>query len=501
MPARATTIELLSRAVGERRLRPQPDRSRPNPGGTTFTRRSLNTARRAALIGCVAAGALGAGVPSASAANHDGVTSASAANHDCFWLGPISTNQRSAGPEHFDGRYFNYPEESATYWLARYRLKPGQKLVLNGRYPHARYESLNSYQQGGTPAFTLPDISIHPDRGSINPFIAGAPRDLRRRDWSVTVVDQPAPIGPALRNTLYAPSTSSFASELLLRVYMPDRGRDLTGDVGLPTPQVINANGTRVHGLTAACAAINDPDRSIAQTVQSIPISVWQSLVNTPGPRANPATSPALDPPQWERFFNQAFVAGIFQQAAGNPRPLAGQSDTGGFYSNKDSRYLITFLSGIYGKVVVIHARMPLFPNTYDGALRMPSAQVRFWSLCSGESRVTTFTPDCVADRQVPLEGHRDYTIVVSKPADRPSNARPQCGIAWLNWGLRGDDAGRPNFGFLIMRNMLASPTFDQAIQNIHQFGDEKRVMGPYFPSTTYTTKRAFERLGCNTHS
>jgi hypothetical protein len=417
---------------------------------------------------------------------------------DCFWLGPISFTKRATNPERFDGHFFNFPEESATYWLARFRPGAGQRLELHGRYPHARYESLNSYQEGGTPVGSLADIAIRPDRGSVNPFRPGARRDGRKRDWTVTVASG-APPDLALRpNELKAPATSSFASEVVLRVYEPDRGRDLTGGVGLPRPEIVNADGSRVRGLSSVCAAVNDPDRSIRRTVQAIPARVWDSLVNTPGPRADPRTSPAFDPPQWERFFSQLFSAGVFRQAAGFPRPTAGMEELGGFYSNRDTRYVLTHLSRRFGEVLVIRGKMPTFPRTYRGARRMPRGQVRFWSLCSNEGRVTTYAPDCLADRQVPLTRNRRFTIVVSKTADRPRNARARCGVGWLRWPRNGEyPGGRGDYGLLILRNMLAARGFAQAIQRIERFGDEREVMGPYYPRSSYTSTRAFERRGC----
>jgi hypothetical protein len=44
---------------------------------------------------------------------------------------------------------------------------------------------------------------------------------------------------------------------------------------------------------------------------------------------------------------------------------------------------------------------------------------------------------------------------------------------------------------------MLASSGFKRAIQRIDRFGEERRVMGPYFPRSRYTSRRAFERRGC----
>ena len=126
----------------------------------------------------------------------------------------------------------------------------------------------------------------------------------------------------------------------------------------------------------------------------------------------------------------------------------------GGFYSNRDSAYIYAHLSQVFGPVVVVQGRLPRFPRTYTEPRRMPDAELRWWSLCTGESRVTTRTPDCLADRQVLERSGRNYTVAVSTAANRPSNARASCGVAWLDWGNRGDGAGDPNYGVLVMRNI-----------------------------------------------
>ena len=54
----------------------------------------------------------------------------------CFWEGPISMKRPTT--RGFDGHYFNFPEKSATYWLARFRLPAGTRLILHGRYSHSR---------------------------------------------------------------------------------------------------------------------------------------------------------------------------------------------------------------------------------------------------------------------------------------------------------------------------------------------------------------------------
>ncbi len=175
----------------------------------------------------------------------------------------------------------------------------------------------------------------------------------------------------------------------------------------------------------------------------------------------------------------------------------AAAASQGGFYSNRDSAYIYAHLAREFGPILVVEARLPRTPQTYGKPKRMPGGDMRFWSLCTGESRVTTRTPDCLSDRQVLRQSGRNYTVVVSKPEDRPANAARECGVAWLDWGANGDGAGDPDYAALIMRNMLVSPEFEHAIQKVARPSEEEAVMGPYFPRSEYMTREEFEARGC----
>jgi hypothetical protein len=406
----------------------------------------------------------------------------------CFWEGPISTDRPST--RGFDGRNFNFPEESATYWLARFRLPSGSHLALRGAYPHGRYMSLNAYSDGN-PTDTLSDTSIDPDPGAVNPFVAGNRRDGGARGWRVQVLDEPVPAARA-PNTIYAQPGVGQPIELAYRVYEPDRGRDITGDTGLPEHVLVLADGTELSG-EAACQAINDADRSIP--TQTVPAPTWRAAT------ACRPNHPAFDPIRWERFFNldyaTASVPADCTDAGYTARHQEEPEVRGGFYSNRDSAYIFSHLSRGYGPVVVLEGTLPVFPRTRAGQTVMAPGQLRFWSLCTGESRVTLRTPDCLADRQVRIDGERRYTIVVSKAADRPANAVRRCGFSWLDWGENGDGAGNPDYALLIMRNMLVAPDFGEAIQRVPRPGAEAETMGPYFPRSAYTTTAGFEARGC----
>ncbi|MGI8462571.1 MAG: hypothetical protein ACR2OC_13220 [Solirubrobacterales bacterium] len=414
----------------------------------------------------------------------------------CFWEGPISTKRPTT--RGFDGRNFNFPEESATYWLARFTLPEGNRLVLRGRYPHGRYMSLNAYSEGN-PTDALSDIRIEPEPRSGNPFARGAKRDIRKREWEVEVVNETPPAAEAREpNTLYAQPAGGASIELAYRVYEPDPGLDLTGGAGLPEVELTGPGTEGTVTGDTACEQINDPNREI--TVQTVPAALWQGARNSPG--CDGATNPAYDPPRWERFFNIDFASlAVITDCteAGRQGRLAMRADLeGGFYSNRDSAYIFQHMSRDFGPVMVVEGTLPRFPRTYREPKRMPRGEVRFWSLCTGESRVTARTPDCLADRQVLKQSGREYTVVVSRAADRPANANKACGVAWLDWGEGGDGAGDSDYGVLIMRNMLVSPGFEQAIQRVPQPGQEEAVMGPHFPRSQYMTGEEFAAKGCD---
>jgi hypothetical protein len=150
-----------------------------------------------------------------------------------------------------------------------------------------------------------------------------------------------------------------------------------------------------------------------------------------------------------------------------------------------------------HGKLLVLRGKMPSFPATRNRTPRMGRGEVRYWSLCQNESPVTTSVVDCIYDEQVPLTGKRRFTVVLGRAANRPDNANRDCGVKFLRWGHYVDPLGRRGTGTLLMRNLLADPSFGEAIQNVDEPGREAAVMGPYLPRGEYTSAKAFAALGC----
>lgn len=420
--------------------------------------------------------------------------------HDCFWAPPKGMDYARL-PNTLPIQTPNlYPDVGSTYFVGQYLLPAGATLTFQGKFPHQRYFSYTIFKSlsGGQigPGDHLTDQDIVPDKGSVNPFVPPNPRNAKRRNYTLHVVAGPIPARRAV-NTVYTGSTDPTARVgMSIRNYLADKGLDGTGGVGLPKLTLTLADGTRLQGQ-AACAQL-DPIKN--KSTSTFPADQWKSLVAA---SPDPVNFPAVRKPVWQRFWNATYsVAGMFVTDPAERAKEYPPKDEGGFQSNPDTRYMILPVSLNFGKVITVSGKLPTFPLTLPHAtkLRPANAQLRYWSLCTGSSPVSGLGYDCVFDQQVPLRRNRSYTLVVSRPQDRPRNAKPSCGYRWLAFGKGEsypDPAARDWIDTLYVRFLLPSPSFKQAPFNVTVPGTEARVMGPYMSRSQYWSKAGFEKLGC----
>lgn len=403
----------------------------------------------------------------------------------CFWTGPFTAANEKTNTA--------FPGTEITYWGAKFRTPPGAVLRLRGKYPHARYSSLNAYESsGGTPTGSISDRQIRADRGSVNTSLPGRNRKAKKRAWTVRVLGTSAPSKPA-RNTLYAAPSSEAYQDILYRVYVADKGRNRAGGVPIPTPQLTLADGKVLKGK-ALCAALNSNHDYVSNPV---PRPVYDSLVNWPG--KDPLTNPAEAKFGFIKFFNLGLsLARYKSEAEFDAAWEANPAEIGTLYANNDARYMTGAFSTRFGRVLVIKGSMPTTPKTWRGNRRARAAQLVEWDMCTLESVVTTRTHRCLFDEQVPLKGKkRRYTIVVSKAADRPWNAKRKCGVAFLPADPDGDGAGRKDAGLLLTRNVIPAAGFKHSIQRVSSPYNAARTMGRFYPRGNYSNKQAFQKLGC----
>jgi hypothetical protein len=442
--------------------------------------------KKAVLVALtVAVGWAAASVPARAGTVPDGYNPLGLPAASCFWTGPFTAANEKTNTA--------YPGTEITYWGAKFRTPPGATLRLRGHYPHARYSSLNAYESnGGIPTGSISDRQIRPDRGSVNPSLPGRNRKAAKRAWTVRVRGNAAPGQPA-RNTLYAAPSGEDYQDILYRVYIADRGRSKSGGVPIPTPELTLADGTVLTGKSL-CSALNS---NHDYKSQSVPAPLYDSLVNWPG--KDPLTNPAESTFGFVKFFNLPLSLARYKtQAEFDAAWQANPKEVGTLYANNDARYMTGAFSTRFGKVLVIKGSMPTTPRTYRGERRTRAGQMVEWDMCTLESVATTRTNRCLFDEQVPLKGKkRRYTIVVSKAADRPRNAKRKCGVAFLQADPDGDGVGRKDAGLLLTRNVIPSRGFRHSIQKVSTPYNAARIMGRFYPRGKYTSKAAFQKLGC----
>ena len=406
----------------------------------------------------------------------------------CFWVGTVSPNT------------FNIliPDTGVTYWGTQYRLPPGARIELSGRYPYARHLSFNTYDKDGQPVDRLNDLMIAPDAGATNPFQPGAPRQGAERGYRVRIEASDVVAGKAVdestrtRNTLYAPADGAPV-QLWLRIYVPDQGRDAKGGVLLPEPRVILADGRTLEG-EALCQAVVVKEGALRDV--RLPAEVLREMAALP---SKSPYQPAQVPPQWSAFFNPALSATniLVGTAYEGVRARMDVTRRGGFYSTLDNTYMSAYVDARHGDMLVLRGKAPTTPRTLAGSAVMEPSDLRYWSVCKYRSLADTAVDDCLYDEQVPRDRDGRYTIVVSHPAKRPANARAECGVAWLPWGA-GDGIGNPDGGFLVLRHMMPSAAFEpRSLFGTRKLGDEREVLGPYYPESSYMSRADFERAGC----
>ena len=406
----------------------------------------------------------------------------------CAWQGPYVKENPITN--------IAYPDAGALYWSLKGVLPEGATLRLKGKYPQARYFSLNSYKMDGTimPYHAIKDSDIEPDADQpANPYLQGNSRDLdsyytigflpvRDTDDS-NALDGLAEnvVGLAIHDSNLYPepeagwafptfSTQENGFELLYRLYLPDEGVDNLGEGGLPQLE-LDYNGETYVDQDEICSVLNVTDTTVE--VPLIPVASYLGLKALGG-------VPYGDTPVNTRFFggapyyydtydaetydktDPASVTGFTLKAPSEKRSIVFRAsfplvdilpcaflgmcerekiNIPGLYSNKDNSYVSTWLTSDLGDVVVFKGKLPITPSTINGAKVTDNdgTQLKYWSMCQNEfysQRVV----DCVYDEQVLIDDNRDYVIVTSKADNRPANATKECGYNWIEYPELGDN-------------------------------------------------------------
>ncbi|MEV0059275.1 hypothetical protein [Nocardia sp. NPDC050718] len=354
-----------------------------------------------------------------------------------------------------------FPDANSTYWLMPYVLGPGDSIELSGTYPAARYFSLNTYGTDLNTVDTLRDNQIAPDPGSGNPYVdasaAALPTDQQR--WHARLVNGPANHS---RNEIQAVASgqSTPIGFVIVRVYVPTDPASLSGGVPLPDVKLTLA------GNQVPAQPCEQPFNPATYT----------------GPVADAAKA----------VFDQGIAAAASGAFPGNaPEATFGNpASTAGLFPNGDNKYVGTRISYQPGRLVVVRAKAPTFPDTRAGQSPTEPTQVRYWSMCQNDLRTPYPVVACASDFQTALDADGYYTYVLAAPADLPANLPST--VTTIPWGSTDVDK------VLFLRNMTPSAAFyPNSVQASQDAGTDPAVtMGPYYPRAAYCSTETFAAGG-----
>lgn len=404
-----------------------------------------------------------------------------------------------------------WPDKRPTYFVAQVKMPPGSTLTLRGRFPHARYFKFALYRfvDNTFTAIGGEDLigwDIKPNEGSSNPYVVGADRSVKNRNYTLHVVadDAPEKRNDRAENTLYAGQEQRII-QIVVRIYVSDEGFDGAGLARADGPSA--ANPLLTYEATLADGRRLSTEEFIKRFGQPLSTApplmetdLWYTLVHSKknDPSLDPANAPARKDAQWEVFRGMKYtVAGAFQSPEERAKiKLASEPEAG---ADPTTVYLMNFLSRKFGPVFVFRGKMPTFPDTYGGAKTMADGQVVYWSVGTMGAPPSGQLWDGVFDMMVPLDKDGYYTIVVSRPEDRPRNATRENGVAWIDWGPgegSNDPRDRKDWGMLLMRYMVCDPEWKNSPAKARKPGTLEAVMGPYYPKGYYTNTAEFEAKG-----
>ena len=399
-------------------------------------------------------------------------------------------------------------DKRPTYFMGQLKMPPGTRLTLRGRFPHARYFKIALYrfEQNTFIALGGEDLAgwdIVPDSGSGNPYYVGSDRSIKNRNYTAHVVTDNAPKNPDDRskNTMYA-GREDRAIQVVFRIYVTDMGFDGAGlglaDSPSPPGPLVTYEATLADGTRLSAAEVVEQfGQHIGFPPPPVPLDEWYALINSEDndPRLDPSSAPARKDSEWEIFRGIKFsVDGAFKSAEDRAKIKLQKEMEGG--GDPTTVYMFNYLSRKFGPVYVLRAKLPTFPDTYAGADTMGDGQVTYWSIVTAASAPSGELWDGIFDMQVLLDENGYYTIVVSRPEDRPTNATHENSVAWIDWGQGeglDDPRDRKDWGMLLMRFMVCHPDWENSPAKVREPGTEEAVMGPYYPKGYYTTKAEFE--------
>lgn len=319
---------------------------------------------------------------------------------------------------------YAWPDTHAAYINQAVVLGAGEKAVITGRDPKARYWSITTYN--------LADREVIDVVNDVNVKRKGTGPGST---WTVTVspkgnAKDPNWLKSADRYTYGTPLDFQKVTVIMYRVYLSETSTYSGGP--LPTITIYHDDGIK-----------KAPERLKACTPSQV------------GPPEQPLG---------------------LEEAIGTPSDYFVRAAGGRFYPSYDTAYLAAEVPYDADSILVVSGRAPV-------AGKGKKSDVRYWSLCQNVNKAPLPVVDCVSDKDVKLVKGR-YTIAVVGPGQVPDRSLYP-NVTFVEWS---ETAGDPPPAFLIMRHILSSAKFANAIDRVEVGQPASTTMGEYTPMIEHLT-------------
>jgi hypothetical protein len=449
----------------------------------------------------------------------------------------------------------NFPDPHATYIVLGAFCAPfGTKVLLEGEFPHSRFFDIQATPSfapelyrydgwAGTAEVPIVDVDIDPLPNNVNPFRIGVDRNATNRKYRVTfdlAVGNPVKLNPNFKPPHYRIAGNHRivgaimyqgpwgtdenyghhrgawdVGQLWLRYYAPDKPSGNLGGVPLPKIHYQLPDGRKFF--------LNADWKPFERRINKSKPAKWtfsEEPVGLEGAKEG-----------WDKLFGifRNIVSGIVRYTDCCDRDYARKLDLGVTGRGEEqpppnnyspSATVCTYIDYLgrgmsigSGKVAVFTGKLPTFPATRNGEAEIKAAQARYWSLSSYGVELDSdgyvgpvYTS--VMDDELILDSKRNYTIVYSRKEDRPSNAKAENGITWIDWGTSSRQGFMlrwlsvyPQWSFALSPNQAHLPWSSNWASKSYQkksigYNNHKGFLKNYLPQIYYASKSDFEALG-----
>lgn len=319
------------------------------------------------------------------------------------WQHDLSTG--AVGPKAFNGDTY------AAYAAFAYQNDNRTGFRLKGKFPNVRFFSVESYRSKKNSDYDATmDRDLIADQGSVNPFVTEGAWGFMDQSFTLEIVPKEAP--RAHVNTLRIDPSSKQGS-IWLRYYAPNSGVRIAVE-DLPSIEAFDP----FTGLPKDCPAGFD-----------IPYFT-----------AYPQALTRIVPRKTAFDFDVKDIG------------LAGNNAVPGY------SYGVTKMSK--GDVMVVRMKPPTFSSTFSlhEGETLPTADVRYWSLCS-QDVAGNVGLGCLADYRSVMDANGYVTTVISQS----TRAKARALALGLNYI---PDLRREKQSILLMtyRNILPTPAFRETV-------------------------------------